>query len=64
MYDHIHRQIAQGRAADRSRAQSAPGRPRSIRDRPPPWIRRHAAAAAARAANRLDAESARRAIAS
>lgn len=63
MYDHIHRQIAQSRTADLRRAQPAARHRRGIPEKPPPWIRRHAATAAAKAAARLDAESAHRALA-
>lgn len=63
MHDHIHRQIAHSRTADLQRAQSHSARRRSFPDKPPNRIRRQAAAAAAKAAKRLDAESAQRAIA-
>lgn len=63
MYDHIHRQLARSRSADLRRDQPSGARRRSIPEKPPPWIRRQAASAAARAAVRLDGESARRAIA-
>jgi hypothetical protein len=63
MYDHIHRQLARSRDADLRRRQPWAAQHRGRPDRPPPWLRRRAAQAAARAANRLDAESARRALA-
>jgi hypothetical protein len=63
MHDHIHRQIAHSRTADLQRAQSHRARRRSFPEKPPPSIRKRAASAAAKAAQRLDAESAQRAIA-
>lgn len=63
MHDHIHREIAHARSADRRRVASGHIRARDIRDRPPPRLRRHVAQLAARAAARLDAEAARGVIA-
>jgi hypothetical protein len=63
MHDHIHRQIAFSRHADLQRAQSSRARKRSFPEKPPPRFRKQAAASIARAAARLDAESAQRAIA-
>jgi hypothetical protein len=40
MYDHIHRQIAQGRIADQSRRQSFDERKVHFPGKSPPWIRR------------------------
>ena len=63
MYDHIHRQIAHSRTADLQRAQPGARHRRGIPEKPPPRIRRRAAIAAAKAAARLDAESAQRELA-
>lgn len=64
MHDHIHRQIARNTIADRSRQASWNEHRRNVPDRPPPWLRKQAALAAAKAAARLDAEAARGVIAS
>jgi hypothetical protein len=67
VHDHIHRQIARSRIADQSRAQSFRARRRSFPEKPPPspyWIQKRVAAAVAKAAVRIDQESAQRAIAS
>ena len=63
MHDHIHRQIAISRSADVQRAQPSRARRRSFPEKPPPRYRRQAASAIAKAAARIDAESAQRAIA-
>lgn len=64
MHDHIHRQIARSTVADRSAKASLRAQRRHGPDRPPPWLRKQAALAAAKAAARLDAEAARGVIAS
>ena len=61
MHSNLQLELYKTLAADRVR--NAPGAPVPRRRRHPPPIRGRAAYAAARLANRIDAESARRAIA-